>query len=286
MERELDTRDNIRVVTSSNFLKASGLEEVSLKARKLLYLAIAQCRQNDTGFYTYSIKATEFAAFMGISSSNVYAEADNLTDELMRGFIKEKPQGEKKFKKFQLFKTCEYTEDSELIFQMSEDMVPILLGLKRDFVQPLLFDFAKMKSNYSIEIWHLMQREMKSRKPNVNEVIQFELKLEELRMVTGTKDQATYDKLSNFKNRILDKALREIRDNCGVNITYENVKKGKTVVAFKFSAVSLFYTGDLPQSVIDRTRMGELRIQRKQRGWTPAEQKEYEVLAEIYGETD
>ena len=209
---------------------------------------------------------------MGISSSNVYAEADNLTDELMRGFIKEKPQGEKKFKKFQLFKTCEYTEDSELIFQMSEDMVPILLGLKRDFVQPLLFDFAKMKSNYSIEIWHLMQREMKSRKPNVNEVIQFELKLEELRMVTGTKDQATYDKLSNFKNRILDKALREIRDNCGVNITYENVKKGKTVVAFKFSAVSLFYTGDLPQSVIDRTRMGELRIQRKQRGWTPAEQ--------------
>ena len=78
MERELDTRDSVRVVTANNFLKASNLENISLKARKLLYLAIAQCRQDDKEFYTYKVTATEFADLMGIQVSHVYLERNGL----------------------------------------------------------------------------------------------------------------------------------------------------------------------------------------------------------------
>ena len=55
-QREIDKRDSLRVVTSNSFITAKGLEKLSLKARKLLYVVTAQCKMNDEQFYEYSIK--------------------------------------------------------------------------------------------------------------------------------------------------------------------------------------------------------------------------------------
>lgn len=277
--REIDTRDSIRVVTSNNFLKAAGLEKTSIKARKLLYVAMAQCRMDDEGFFTYRISVKEFAGLMGIDASNVYDEADKLTDELMHGFIKYIPEGRKRFKKFQLFKKCEYT-GSEIVFEMSEDMTPTMLNLKKDFTQPLLQDFMHMRSNYSIEVWHLLQREMHSRKPGTKRM-EFYVSLEELRRITGTDKQKTYDKLSNFKNRILDKALREIEECCGVQITYTNHKQGRNIIGFDFVATYLgidLTDYEPPQKYIDRARRFNLQQEAKRRKLTPEEQAEYDTL--------
>lgn len=238
MTKKIDTRESIRVVTSNNFLKASGLDDISLKAKKLLYLALAQSRQTDETFYTYKIKASEFAEFMGIETINIYQEADKITDELMKGFVKIVPEGKKKFKKFKLFSTIEY-DNGEITFELSRQMTPIVLNLKKNFTQPLLNDFARMKSGYSMSIWHLFQREMKSKKPYGMNVIEFELTLDELRMATETQNK--FERLSQFKEKVLDKAIREIYDNCGVKITYTYIKRERKVVGFHFVAVTKFY---------------------------------------------
>jgi len=141
------------------------------------------------------------------------------------------------FKKFALFSTCEYTENATLRFKLNKDMTDFLLGLNRNFTQPLLDDFLKMNSPYSMAVWHLMQREMKSEKAYGNHVIEFDLMLDELRQVTGTQDKFT--RLSDIKRYVLDKAIREIKDNCSVIITYENIKDGRTVIGFHFKASSL-----------------------------------------------
>ena len=101
--KSIDTRESVRTVTSNSFITACGLESISLKARKLLYLAIAQCRKTDNEFYEYTISVIEFSKLMQIHTSNVYQEAEAITDELMRGFIKILPENEKKFKKYALF---------------------------------------------------------------------------------------------------------------------------------------------------------------------------------------
>ena len=267
MERELDTRDSVRVVTANNFLKASNLENISLKARKLLYLAIAQCRQDDKEFYTYKVTATEFADLMGIQVSHVYQEADTLTDELMAGF-----------RKFKLFDTCEY-EKGVLTIQLDKDMTPILLNLKRDFTQPLLSDFMKMRSGYSMTIWHLMQREMQSHKTGVTDIVTFSLTLEELRSATGTTDK--FERLSQFKAKVLDKAI-EIQSNCGVIVEYKNVKTGRFVTGFKFTAKSLYYIdrSEIPERVIQHAEAGKRRIaaEQQKRGITPTLTPEPEEL--------
>lgn len=276
--KKIDTRESVKTVTSNSFITAKGLEKLSLKARKMLYIAISQCRQNDKDFYTYEISVKDFAELMNITPEAVYSEADKITDELMSGVLRVIPEGKKYFKKYSLFSMCEYEHDGVLRFKLNPDMTAFLLELKGDFSQPLLKDFMRMKSPYSMAIWHLMQREMHSHKPGVTNVIQFDLSLEELREVTGTQDKLK--QLGQFKERCFDKALREIDENCGIKITYENIKKGRTVVGFRCSAVSVFHIDEdkIPQKVKDRVRLHDLTEQGRKRELTPEEQAEYDLL--------
>jgi len=261
-KREIDTRDSVTIVTTNDFLKASGLEDITLKARKLLYLAIAQCKKTDQEFYEYTISVKEFAKLMDIAETHVYQEADFLTDELMKGFIKLSQPSKNKFKKFQIFELCSYN-DGMILFKLSSQMSPLLLNLKRDFSKPLLNDFMKMRSNYSIEIWHLMQREMGSRKPGITDTCSFILTVEELRKITGTMDK--FKQIGQFKTKVLDKAIREIRDYCGVVIEYTNIKSSRSIVAFRFVAQSLFHLDekDISFSLRSRIEEGQKRIKQK-----------------------
>ena len=90
-------------------------------------------------------------------------------------------------------------------------------------------------------LWHLFQREMRSFKPMMSSPIEFELSLEELRQVTGC--EAKLKQISEFKRRVLDKALGEIKKKCWVDISYTNIKKGRTVIGFRFTAKSSWETG-------------------------------------------
>lgn len=273
-KRELETRETVRVVTANNFITACGLEKATLKARKLLYLAISQCRKNDKEFFEYEISVRDFANIMEIDASNVYEEADKVTDELMHGFVKFVPEGEKSFKKFTLFSMCQYA-DGVIKFKMSEEMTPILLDIKKDFTQPLLNDFVKMNSNYSIEVWHLMQKEMHSKKPVAGKPIEFYLSLEELRKVTGTENK--HKQLVHFKEKILDKAIREIKDNCGVIISYENIRKSRTVIGFSFVAKSEVREPSEEKKLETETKKAifDLADKAKVRELTPEEKEEY-----------
>ena len=49
---------------------------------------MSQCKKTDKEFYEYKLPAMQFADLMGISPTHIYEEADSITDELMKGFIK------------------------------------------------------------------------------------------------------------------------------------------------------------------------------------------------------
>ena len=44
----------------------------------------------------------------------------------------------------------------------------------------------------------------------------------------------SYDKLCNLKDRVIKPSLDEITANTDIELTYENVKQGRSVVGFKF----------------------------------------------------
>lgn len=241
-KQKVNTDKTIHVVTANSFITACGLDKISLKARKLLYIAISQCKIKDNEFYEYSIKVSDFSKMMKIDSSNVYKEADKITDELMRGFVKIVEKGKKKYKKYSLFSFCE-CDNAEIKFKLNDDMTDFLLALKGNFSKPLLDDFLCMKSKYSMAVWHLMQLKMNSEKPFINgEPKEFDLMLDELREVTGTQNKLK--QISQFKERVLDEAIKEIYENCYVNIEYSNIKEGRIIIGFHFKAMHGWYHED------------------------------------------
>ena len=234
--QETNTKDNVRVVTSNYLITTDGLSDLSIKARKLLLLAIAQCKMCDKEFYCYRISIKDFSELIGVDTTGLYKTIDKITEELVvtRVTIKYK----NRIEKYPLFVRCAYEKNKHIEFLLNPYLADTLLSLKQDFSKPLLRDFMRMKSLYSLQIWHLMQREMKSKKPNFTSTIEFDLTLDALRQVTGTQNKAVYNAIGNFKNKILDKALKEIEENCCVKISYENIKHGRTIVGFHFTAIN------------------------------------------------
>ena len=56
---------------------------------------------------------------------------------------------------------------------------------------------------------------------------------------------------------------REIYDNCGVNITYQNIRIGRKIVGFRCTAVSVVHidTDNIPDDVKERARQGMERLE-------------------------
>ena len=278
--KKIDKRESLKIVTDNNLIDAGDLPALSLNARKLFYIAISQCRKDDDSFYEYVTTPMELAEMWGIDNSNVYREADSITTELMKIVITVK-SGEKNFEKKHLFEKCKY-DDFMLSFKLHTEMTDLLLGLKKNFSQPLIWDFMKMRSPYSMALWHLFQKEMHSFKPTMIAPKVFDISLDELRKVTGCEDK--FKSLSEFKRFVLDKALVEIKKNCFVKITYRNVKRGRKVIRLEFTAENMFGTIDvnnMPYRLQKRMRKAEL-VNKKGEGTITRE--ELEELVELTDE--
>ena len=283
--RKIDKRESLRVVTSNGLIVAEDLADLSLNARKLFYIAISQCRKKDTEFYKYEVAPTELAEMWGVNRQQIYKTIDKTTTELMKVVIRTIDADGKSFKKRHLFETCDYTHDKVLEFKLNTEMIEMLLGLDKNFSKPLMWEFMRMRSPYSMAIWHLMQKEMHSFKPMMTAPIEFDLTLEELRKVTGTEKKLR--QLSQFKERVLDKAIREIKENCLVNISYTNIKRGRLVVGFRFTAENFFGTikaEDLTLRQRQRYRRAQLFRKKVDRTITPQEFDELENLTLILGQ--
>jgi plasmid replication initiation protein len=264
MALPVDKRVSIKVVSANDFITAKELSALPLNSRKLLYLAISQCKKSDKEFYEYAISAKDFAEMMGIDESNIYRDGRKITGRLM-GLSLDCDLYGQGYEQYGLFSKCTYKKKDGIIrFKLNPDMTNFFLNLKKDFSQPLLEDFVHMNSPYSMAIWHLMQREMHSKKPSITQTIEFDLTLEELRSVTGTESKLK--QIGQFKERVLDKAIREIRDNCGVVVTYTNIKDSRTIVGFHFVAIQEHHIdeADIPEHVKRHAEAGKRRIAAEQ----------------------
>lgn len=271
MALPVDKRVSIKVVSANDFITAKELSALPLNSRKLLYLAISQCKKSDKEFYEYAISAKDFAEMMGIDESNIYRDGRKITGQLM-GLSLDCDLYGQGYEQYGLFSKCTYKKKDGIIrFKLNPDMTNFFLNLKKDFSQPLLEDFVHMNSPYSMAIWHLMQREMHSKKPSITQTIEFDLTLAELRSVTGTESKLR--QIGQFKERVLDKAIREIRDNCGVVVTYTNIKDSRTIVGFHFTAIQEHHIDEatIPEHIKRQVEEGKRRIaaEQQKRGIVP-----------------
>ena len=263
--KKLNTTGDIKVVTDNRFIIAKGLSALSLKARKLLYATIAQSRIRDSDFYEYETTPKELAALWEMAPDHIYLDARVFCRELMEQVIEVEDTKSHRWKLYHLMESASYDEDHVIRIKMHKEMVDLLLGLNKNFSQSPLWTFMRFKSSYSMALWHLFERELRffSRQDSgglkPGQVVEFDLSLEELRTVTGTEKKLL--KANDFKKRVLDIAIREIRENLLINVTYKPIKKGRATHAYRFFAS--YITSVDPETLSLRTRMKGRRAELK-----------------------
>lgn len=237
--KKLDKRECIKVVTSNEFINIEGLNKLSIKSIKLLYLIIAQNRINDAEFYYIEVKPQELVELWGIKKQSVYKSLKKASQELIELYACiDRPEfGE--FEHIPLFAKSSYITDPEdnqkkYIAKLNDEAKEYFLDLKNNFCQVPLNDFNRMKLVNSVLLWHMIQVKLKNKnnQPVGNKIIKIAATLEELRRLTGTENKLK--NIKDFKKFALDKAVKEMSETLNLNITYTSIKKGRNTIGFEF----------------------------------------------------
>ncbi|MFZ4543068.1 MAG: replication initiation protein [Saprospiraceae bacterium] len=104
------------------------------------------------------------------------------------------------------------------------DLKPFLLDLKSKYVVYDARNILRLPSTYSIRIYELLKQYEKIGKRR--------LSVQELKEMFGVTTE--YRLYANFKQRIIEKAQRDLEEHTDISFTFEEIKDGRAVVELIF----------------------------------------------------
>lgn len=233
-KRESNYNPDNKMVVSNHYIHAIHPEKMNINAMKLFRLAITQCRMSDKGFYEYDFRIQDIAKAFEIDADNLYRDVQENCKKMMQSLLyygDGNPKHDWKYKT--IFDECSYNSKTGTItVLLSDKMTDLFLQLKRDFTRIPISAVLTMKSKYAIRLYELICEKLNSRFPYADTATEIQLSLDEARKVTGTETKKTYDKISNFKSKVLLPSIREIEDNASWKIVLTDLKSGRKVTGF------------------------------------------------------
>lgn len=281
--KPLDTRKTVTVTTKNGLVTAERLATLSLKARKLLYVIIAQSTREHTGFYTYTTTDVELSKILGVNLQDLYRDMTGVVDQLMAVSIR--LEDDKKIRWRHLVDSgTEYDKEAHtLTIALHEDMRDLILGVEKGghFAKPLLWDFLRMRSKYGLALWHYISAEMKAGGQGISVARQYDIDIDidTLRKISGTENKLK--QIVNLRERVLDVAIADIERNCLAKVEYTPLKHGRKVTGFRLRVSNHLGYAD-PESMTLRTRQrarkAELVRLKSTRALTQKEDDELQAL--------
>ena len=132
--------------------------------------------------------------------------------------------------------------NDEVTIQFSEHIMPYLINLKSEFTQYKISELQKLNSKYSIILYRWLSMQYNQyehysakggrRAEQVESYQNPSITVKELRVITDTLNE--YKEMSNFTREVLNKPLEEINAHTSFNVTYEKVKKGRSIDSIVF----------------------------------------------------
>ena len=127
--------------------------------------------------------------------------------------------------------------NDEVLIRFSPEIMPYLINLKAEFTQYKISELQKLNSKYSIILYRWLsmsynQYEHYSNKGGrrAEQVEAYQnpsITVKELRAIMDTVNE--YKHISNFFKRIIEEPLEEINAHTSFNVSYEKVKKGRSI---------------------------------------------------------
>ena len=171
------------------------------------------------------ITAEEFAKECGIKTHSAYTQLEAASRNLIkRNFSYNNDRGKRVLSNWVI--DCTY-EDGGIAIRFPE--IVLLMLTEFDKLNP----YTKYKKNivlslkkdYSFDLYHLAKKHQA--------MGGFQISLDDLFEQLGLPE--SYRRIGNLKDRVIKPSLDEITKNTDIDLTYENVKKGRSVIGFKFT---------------------------------------------------
>ena len=195
---------------------------------------------------TVYLSKTDLFAFFKVSDNDKHSRFKQAVEKMQKQAffqIKEEQGKGFKFKSIVPIPYVEWTDyNDEVKIEFHREIMPYLINLKKNFTQHALSDIAELNSKYSIILYRWLsmnynQYEHYSNKGGrrVEQVEAYRnptISMEELRIMTDTVNE--YKDFRNFEKRILKNSIEEITEHTSFNVTYDKVKKGRSIESVSF----------------------------------------------------
>ena len=219
-------------VCQSNAL-VGGKQALKLNSAKLVRAAIMQIKPDDKEILPYKITIQDLAGLLNVSPTNIYRDINEITDDIINNpvYIRETNEKRVRWVKIPWVTICTYDSDVGVAIKLNDELKPFLLNLKEHYTQYELAEVLAMKSVYAIRIFEMLQEKIKVRHLP-SDGIDVEMSIREIRECCDCEDK--YEKFSHLKSRVIDAAVNEIERTTYYTMSYDYVKKGKSVIGFIF----------------------------------------------------
>lgn len=231
-ERNLSTKQNQNLVVKSNRLN-EALQSLTLPELRIIQLGIVDARETGTGLNTdkpLRIDGKRYAEVFGTTLQNGYMLMKQAEDTLFnRRFSFTNKDGN--VVKSRWVQQIEYLDNQggiNICFTIAVvEAITRIDGFEEFFTQYFLEQTASLTRVYSVRLYELLVQWKKAGKTRLFEI-------ETFRAQMGIEEHE-YKVLADFKKRVLDVAIKEINDKTDLMVAYQQEKKGRTVIGFKFS---------------------------------------------------
>ena len=232
--------DRLQYVVQANRL-IEGKQNLKLNSAKILRLLIMQIKPDDDDFKTYRIKIADLARLLRVTSQTLYRDIDILTNDILTNYVTIRDSSKTGFVKIPWVTACAYHSSKGLSVMLNPLLKPYLLGLKDNYTQYQLDCILRMRSTYALRIFELLEKE-NMLKFLPKEGITVDLTIQEIREACDCEEK--YQKISQFRLRVLDVAVKEIQRTTTYEVSYSPIKNGRNIDAVRFQILPKFRPKD------------------------------------------
>ena len=218
-----------------------AFREMSIDEKRIIILASPLVRLSKATEQTpIEVTASQFADLSEIDTHSAYKQLKAASKKLMkRTFVYEDKDGDDtevqwviRSKYANGYVSMYFTDEVIHLLKVFDSLNPYTKYLKEDILS--------LKLTYSIDLYHLAKK--------YQGMGGFTMSLDDYRKELGTPK--SYARINNLKDNAVDAPINEINENTDINLSYENIKRGRQVVGFKFTVKNKLN----PKQVLDSKR--------------------------------
>lgn len=213
--------------------------------------------------HTIYLSKKELFAFFDVSDNDKHSRFKQAVEKMQKQAffeIREEKNKGYKMKSIVPIPYVEWTDyDDEVTIRFDQAIMPYLIELKQNFTQYAISDIMELNSKYSIVLYkwlsmHYNQYEHYSskggrREEQVETYRHPSISMQELRAMTDTVDE--YQRINNFEAWVLKKPIEEINRYTHLNVTYEKIKKGRSIDSIGFHITKKWQADDTSYKLDD-----------------------------------